>query len=64
MAEKVRTASIMIRKSRVDMDTCCRGGSNVLGPVESVGAGGSRGAEDVGTVCNGVVTGGAMDGAI
>ena len=38
VAEKVRTASIMVRKSRVEMDTCCSGGSNVLGPAEFVGA--------------------------
>ena len=46
------------------MDTCCRGGSNVLGLTEFVGARGNRGAEDAGAVCNGAVTGGAMDGAI
>ena len=63
-AKKVRTASIMVRKSRVDMDTCCSGGSDVLGPVESVEAGGTRGVEDAGVVGNGAVTAGAMDGAI
>ena len=38
VADKVRTASIMVRKSRVDMDTCRSGGSGVLGPTEFVGA--------------------------
>ena len=52
VAEKVRTASIVVRKSRVDMDTCCSGGSDVLGPAESVRAGG---AEDAGAVGNGAV---------
>ena len=46
------------------MDTCCRGSSNVLGPIESARAGGSRGTKDVGAICNGAVTGRAMDGAI
>ena len=43
VAEKVRTASIMVRKSRVDMDTCCSGGSDILDPAESVGAKGTGG---------------------
>ena len=64
VAKKVRIASIMVRKSRVDMDTCCSGSSDVLGPAEPVGARGSRGAEDAGAVGNGAVTVGAMDGAI
>ena len=38
VAEKVQTASIMVRKSRVDMDTCCSGSSDVLGLAESLGA--------------------------
>ena len=46
------------------MDTCYRGGSNVLGPIESAGAGGSRGTKDAGVICNGAVTSGAMDSAI
>ena len=52
MDEKVRTASIIVRKSRVDMEICCGGGADVLGPIDAVGAGGTRGAEDVGTVGN------------
>ena len=52
VAEKVWTASIVVRKSRVDMDTCCSGGSDVLGPAESVGAGGT---EDAGTIGNGAM---------
>ena len=50
VAEKERTASIMTRKSRVDMEICCGGGgaadvlgggaADVLGPSVAVGAGG------------------------
>ena len=43
------------------MDTCCSGGSNVLGPAEFVGAEDTEGTEDVGAVGNGAVTDGAMD---
>ena len=45
VAEKERNASIMTRKSRVDMEICCGGGSadDVLGPSVAVGA---RGAGD------------------
>ena len=64
VAKKVRTTSIMVRKSRVDMDTCCSGYSDVLGPVESAGAGGTGGVKDAGVVGNGVVTVEAIDGAI
>ena len=64
VVEKVRTASIMVRKSRVDMDTCCSGDSDVLGLVESVGAGSTGGVEDASVVGNGAVTAGAMDSAI
>ena len=60
MAEKVRTASIMARKSRADNEICCSGGAVVLGPGESVGAEvlgaeGFGGTEDAGVVGNGVV---------
>ena len=48
----------------MDMDTCCSGGFDVLGPAESRGVGGIGGAEDACAVGNGVVTGGIMDGAI
>ena len=41
MAEKERTASIMARKSRVDMEICYGGASDVLGPYVAVGAGGA-----------------------
>ena len=41
--EKERTASIMMRKSLVDMEICCGGGgaADVLGPSVAVGAGGA-----------------------
>ena len=64
VAKKVRTASIIVRKSRVDMDICCGGGADVLSPAESVGARGIGGEEDAGAVGNGAVTVGAADGAI
>ena len=44
VAEKVRTSSIIVRKSRVDMEICCGGGVDVLGPYDVVGAGGTGGA--------------------
>ena len=62
--EKVRTVSIMVRKSRVDMEICCGGRADVLGPFDAVGAGGTGGAEDADDVGNGAVTAGAVDGAI
>ena len=46
------------------MEICCGGGADVLGLTDVVGVGGTRGAEDVGDVGNGVVIDGAMDGAI
>ena len=36
VTEKVRTASIMARKSRVEMVICYGGGSDELGPAKSV----------------------------
>ena len=36
VAENVRTASIMAKKSRVERDICCGGSAVVLGPAESV----------------------------
>ena len=36
VAENVRTASIMARKSLLEMDICCGGGVMVLGPAKSV----------------------------
>ena len=44
VAEKVRIASIIARKSRVDIEIYCGGGADVLGPSDAVGAGGTRGA--------------------
>ena len=64
VAEKVRTASIIVRKSRVDMEICCGGGADVLGPTDAVGAGGTGGVEDADDVGNGAVIAGATDGAI
>ena len=64
VAEKVRTASIIVRKSLADMEICCSGGADVLGPTDALGVGGIGGAEDAGDVGNGAVTAGAMDGAI
>ena len=64
MVEKVRTASIIMRKSLVDMETCCDGGVDVLGPTDAVGARGTGGAEDAGDVGNGVVTTEATNGAV
>ena len=48
MVEKVRTASIIARKSRVDIEICCGGGADVLGLTDTVGAGGAEDAGDVG----------------
>ena len=38
MTEKVRTASMIARKSRVDIEICCGGGAMVLSPATFVGA--------------------------
>ena len=61
VAEKVQTASIIARKSRVDMEICCGGGADVLGPSDIVGVGG---AGDVGDVGNGAMTVEAAGGVI
>ena len=58
VTEKVRTASMMVRKSRVDIEICYGGGAVVLGPATSIGAmvlgvKGLGGTEDVGAVGNG-----------
>ena len=45
VAEKAQTASIITRKFRVDMEICCGGGIDVLGPTDAIGAGGTGGAE-------------------
>ena len=64
MIEKVWTASMMARKSRVEMVICCGGDAEVLGPATSAGAAvlgaeGSGGAKEAGVVGNGVVVAGA-----
>ena len=64
VVEKVRTASIIVRKSRLNMEICCGGGADVLGPIDVIEAGGTGGAEDADDVGNGVMTTGAADGAI
>ena len=38
VTEKARAASMMARKSRVEMVICCRGGAEVPSPAMSVGA--------------------------
>ena len=60
MAEKVRTASIIARKSRVYMEICCGGGADVLGPSDVVGARCTRGVGDSGDGRNGAMTAGAI----
>ena len=64
VAENVQTASMMVRKSRVDIEICYDGGDVMLDPVTSVvvvvlGAKGSGGAEEAGAVGNGAVVAGA-----
>ena len=58
---KVRTASIIAKKSRGDKEICCNGGADVLGPPDSEGAGGIEGAKEAGDVGSGAVTAGAVD---
>ena len=36
VTEKVRTTSIMARKSQVEMVTCCGGSADELGPAKSI----------------------------
>ena len=60
VVEKVRTASLMVRKSRADNEICCSSGAMVVGPGESIGATvlgaeGFEGREDAGVVGNGAV---------
>ena len=38
VVEKLRTTSIIVRKSQGDMEICWSGGADVLGPTESEGA--------------------------
>ena len=58
VAEKVRTESMMARKSRGDIKIDCMGGPKVLNPTESEGTGGTGGAEEAGS---GTVTDGAAE---
>ena len=48
----------------MDMEICCGGGADVLGPTDVVGAGVTRVAEFARDVGNGAVTTGATNGAI
>ena len=41
VVEKERTASIMERNFGADMEICCGGAADVLGPSDAVGAGGA-----------------------
>ena len=64
VTKKVRTASMMARKSRVDIKICYGGGAVVLGPATSIGVvvlvvKGSRGIEDAGAIGNGALIVGA-----
>ena len=43
VVDKVRTTSMIARKSRGDIEICCRGGAEVLGLVVSKGIGGTGG---------------------
>ena len=59
--EKAQTASMIARKSRVDIVICCGRGTEVLGPATSagvvvLGAEGSGGVEDAGVMGNGAGT--------
>ena len=64
VAEKVRTTSMIARKSWGDIEICCMGGAEVLGAVVSEGTRGTRGAEEAGDACSGAVTAGAVDTGI
>ena len=48
----------------MDIEICCGGGDDVLGPSDVVGAGDTRGAGDADDVGNGTVTVGAAGGVI
>ena len=67
MTKKAQIASMMARKSQVEMVICCGGDAKVLDPAISAGAvvleaEGSGGAGEAGTVGNGVVVVGAGAG--
>ena len=58
VGEKVRTAVIMARTSRREMEILSTSVVGVLGPIESIGTGGTGGSNDVGS---GLVVVGTMD---
>ena len=58
VAAKVRTASMMAKKSWGDIEIDCIGGAEVLGPAEYEGTGGTGGAEEAGDAGSGTVTDG------
>ena len=61
MAEKVRIASIIARKSQGYMEICYSGGADILGQAESEGVGGIGGTEVADEVGSRVVTVEAVD---
>ena len=64
VAEKVRTASMIARKYRGDIEICCKGGADVLGPAESEEAGDTRDAEEASDPGRGAGTDGVVDARI
>ena len=57
VVENVRTASMMARKPRVDIEICCDSGAMMLGLATSIGvvvlgAEGSAGVDDAGAMGN------------
>ena len=53
VATKVRTTSMMAKKSWGDIEIDCMGGAKVLGPAKSEGTRGTGGAEEAGDACSG-----------
>ena len=64
VVEKVRTASMIVKKSRGEIEICYMGGVEVLGLVVSEGTGGTWGAAEARDACSGAVTAGAVDTGI
>ena len=60
VVEKVRIATIIARKSRGDIEICWSSSTDVLGPTEPKGAGGTGGTEEAGEVGSRAVTVKAM----
>ena len=58
VAANERTPVIIVRKSRGEIEIVSMGDAEVLGPAESAGAGGTKGADDAG---GGSVADGAVD---